>query len=62
MSLLVEKAIIEQVIASKIYGVPEVGGNSTMVSLNYLSLPSARVFREYQFVDYRQSPCLFRSW
>ena len=44
MSLLVEKAITEQVIPSKSYGVSEVGCNSTLVSLNYVSLPSVRVY------------------
>ena len=44
MSLLVEKTIIEQVIPSKLYGVSEVGCNSTLVSLNYVSLPSVRVY------------------
>ena len=44
MSLLVEKTITEQVIPSKFYGVSEVGCNSTLVSLNYVSLPSVRVY------------------
>ena len=44
MSLLVEKAITEQVIPSKFYGISEVGCNSTLVSLNYVSLLSVRVY------------------
>lgn len=58
MNFLVEKAVTGQVIPSKIYGVPEVCGISTLVSV----IPQGQgVFREYKFVDHSQGPCLCGS-